>query len=1101
MAVVLSFFVKRYIDKLSEFIEGEISKVLGVKEEIKRLHRKLSRISIYIQDAEKKRQKDPVIDNWVKELKDIMYDAEDILDLCLIEGGRLLEAHPSSSGVCSPVSLLSSCFQCSKFRRNICHQIKRVDERLDEIKEDNRVIPRLLEHRYEGLQETPVKKSISPTSPIHVAADIVGTQIVDAAEGLISEIEHSKKRCSVLGISGMGGIGKTILAQKIFNDEMVKKQFPNRVWLHVSKDYSHIELLKQVLRGVRGNDDGVQSRAEVEGRIVSLLSESLLLVLDDIWSASVWRDLLRNPILNGSCRTAILFTTRHEDVATDMRADFVHHVEKMDQDNGWELIRKIVFGDGEDQIISELKEVGMEIVRKCDGLPLAIKVIAGVLFRKERTKREWKNVIESDLWFMKENENEVSKALYLSYENLPCHLKQCFLSCAFYCAISIRSDIIRLWVAEGFVIERSNSLMEDIAEDYYKELIASNLLQMDNIFLTGTRFVMHDILRSFGENLMEEEGIIINNALYTNINSLTKIRRLSISSQGDLLLLPNAIIEQKCLRALHLVNCPQIKRIENHAFENLKRLRVLDLCDTSIDSLPDSLTKLLHLKYLGLDRTKIRRLPESIKCLANLQTLNLSGCESLHELPKGITRLINLRCLRIEDKLERATSTGSRNFVLANKAFLRRLNLGWTMNINEYSEEQITEAERIFNQLSPPPTLQGLRITVNFPGRQFPEWMVSTSGLDSLADLTFFNLVNFPSCTVLPPLGQLPNLKILHIEGGEAIKSIGPEFLGCRTPAFPKLMYVAFKNMTNWETWVLSETQDVVEPNEDVHARNLNSFPNLKECKIIHCPKLKNSILPSNRYLQINNCPNLEYVEKIGMFQYFRVVFPSEIQQLPQWASCLVNVTLHKFSMECNSLLLDSCSKGKQNWHIIQRIPKVTIDSIDRERRLLLNKDSYKYEIKDEFGSVEETCQTLRSYWIKLNPIKYLFGAKGGHFLGYIVTERGIEVNPGKVKALQDMSPPRNLKEVQRLTGKITALSRFISKSSDRSLPFFKILRRATKFQWDDGCDQAFKELKQYLSSLPILAKPIVGEPFWIYLSSIEYAIGSALVRQEGGIQ
>ncbi|XP_042446637.1 uncharacterized protein LOC122031607 [Zingiber officinale] len=87
------------------------------------------------------------------------------------------------------------------------------------------------------------------------------------------------------------------------------------------------------------------------------------------------------------------------------------------------------------------------------------------------------------------------------------------------------------------------------------------------------------------------------------------------------------------------------------------------------------------------------------------------------------------------------------------------------------------------------------------------------------------------------------------------------------------------------------------------------------------------------------------------------------------------------------------------------------------------------------------------------------------------------------------------------LTGRITALSRFISKSFDWSLQFFKILRRATKFHWDEGCDRAFEELKQYLSSLPILAKPIVGEPLWIYLSSTEYAVGSTLIRQEEGIQ
>ncbi|XP_042437031.1 uncharacterized protein LOC122022992 [Zingiber officinale] len=111
-------------------------------------------------------------------------------------------------------------------------------------------------------------------------------------------------------------------------------------------------------------------------------------------------------------------------------------------------------------------------------------------------------------------------------------------------------------------------------------------------------------------------------------------------------------------------------------------------------------------------------------------------------------------------------------------------------------------------------------------------------------------------------------------------------------------------------------------------------------------------------------------------------------------------------------------------------------------------------------ADIEETFGTLRAYRVKLNPQKCLFGAKSGRFLGYIVTERGIEANPSKVKALQDMPPPRILKEAQRLTGQITTLSRFISKTADRSLPFFKILRRATKFQWDAECDKAFEELK-----------------------------------------
>ncbi|XP_042386566.1 uncharacterized protein LOC121978264 [Zingiber officinale] len=154
--------------------------------------------------------------------------------------------------------------------------------------------------------------------------------------------------------------------------------------------------------------------------------------------------------------------------------------------------------------------------------------------------------------------------------------------------------------------------------------------------------------------------------------------------------------------------------------------------------------------------------------------------------------------------------------------------------------------------------------------------------------------------------------------------------------------------------------------------------------------------------------------------------------------------------------------------------------------------------VVDLCADIEETFRTLRTYDVKLNPQKCLFGAKSGRFLGYIVTERGIDANPCKVKALQDMPPPRNMKEVQRLTGWITALSRFISKTVDWSLPFFKILRRAAKFQWDQECDQAFEELNVYLNSLPVLAKPAAGEPLRIYLSSTEQVVGSALVRQNG---
>ncbi|XP_042467469.1 uncharacterized protein LOC122050644 [Zingiber officinale] len=150
---------------------------------------------------------------------------------------------------------------------------------------------------------------------------------------------------------------------------------------------------------------------------------------------------------------------------------------------------------------------------------------------------------------------------------------------------------------------------------------------------------------------------------------------------------------------------------------------------------------------------------------------------------------------------------------------------------------------------------------------------------------------------------------------------------------------------------------------------------------------------------------------------------------------------------------------------------------------------------------VDETCGTLRQYRLKLNPLKRLFGVKGGKFLGYLVKERGIEANPEKARALQDMKALQNLKEAQKLVGKITTLSRFISRSVDKVAPFFKVLRKASKFQWDEECTWAFEELKKYLETLPSLFKSITGEPLWVYLSATPEAVGVVLVKEQDNVQ
>jgi ribonuclease HI len=156
-------------------------------------------------------------------------------------------------------------------------------------------------------------------------------------------------------------------------------------------------------------------------------------------------------------------------------------------------------------------------------------------------------------------------------------------------------------------------------------------------------------------------------------------------------------------------------------------------------------------------------------------------------------------------------------------------------------------------------------------------------------------------------------------------------------------------------------------------------------------------------------------------------------------------------------------------------------------------------EDEDHLADLKETFQALRRHNMKLNPAKCVFRVSSGKFLGFMVSQRGIEANPDKIKAILETSPPKTVKEVQSLTGKAAALNRFVSRSTDKCLPFFKTLRKA--FQWTEECQKAFKELKVYLSSPPLLSPSQTGEELYLYLAVSAFVVSSALIHEEERIQ
>jgi hypothetical protein len=138
----------------------------------------------------------------------------------------------------------------------------------------------------------------------------------------------------------------------------------------------------------------------------------------------------------------------------------------------------------------------------------------------------------------------------------------------------------------------------------------------------------------------------------------------------------------------------------------------------------------------------------------------------------------------------------------------------------------------------------------------------------------------------------------------------------------------------------------------------------------------------------------------------------------------------------------------------------------------------------------------LRETRTKLNPEKCVFGVSAGKLLGFLVSHQGIEANPEKIKAIETMRPPARIKDVQKLTGSLAALSHFISRLTERALPFFKLLRKSGPFSWTEEVERAFQELKQHLVSLPILVAPEPGEPLYLYIAAATEVVSMVLVTE-----
>ncbi|KAF9625046.1 hypothetical protein IFM89_017194 [Coptis chinensis] len=331
-----------------------------------------------------------------------------------------------------------------------------------------------------------------------------------------------------------------------------------------------------------------------------------------------------------------------------------HHLEGLQNEDCWLLFKQRTMGNRLSELPPNLETVGKKVVKKCEGLPLAVKNFGGLLKFVEDEK-EWDTTLKTDTCDIPEDKNDILPTLRMSYHHLPIHLKPCFGFCSMFPREYIfqKENLVLLWIAEGFIQPKGGKQLEDTANDYFLELLSKSFFQFAHIDpLDGqSRYKMHGFIHDLAQSIMREECFRSDANEVCNISK--RARHVSLIF-GELTRQDyDALYKSKSLRTLLFMGgCRfRIEHIPSDLFLKLKCLRVLDLSHTSIFELPNSVGNLKHLRYLDLSWTRIERLPESITTLVNLQTLNLIKCLELLELPSDMRNLhmVSLTELKIID--------------------------------------------------------------------------------------------------------------------------------------------------------------------------------------------------------------------------------------------------------------------------------------------------------------------------------------------------------------------------------------------------------------------------------------------------------------------
>ena len=875
-----------------ELAKQEISLLVGVDEEVQQLQDRHGFIKVMLDDAEKSHAvMQPAEKLWLERLRDLYYEMDDVLDTWNTatiradieqEEGKPVDTNAPAvvkKKVCFSIPSLSCCFNLP-LRNDVGHMIRMLNEKLDMVFKDKATYG-IGCNRQPDVVERPTTTSFVDVSN-KIGRDIYSNEPLRNLLG-VGSLEERNSYC-VISLVGMGGIGKTTLAQLAYNHPDVQAHFQKRIWICVSDPFDQCKVAKAIIKEIVPeheplNDTELQTLLR---KIHDLIKGVMFfLILDDVWTerSDEWEPF-KLALENGARGSRILVTTRKQAVAKMMGSAPPITLEVLSDEDCWLIIRKIAFPN--EEAPKYLEELGRKLAIKCRGLPLAAKLL-GSLMQDKRSTEQWNNILDSSLWESEDIEKGLSGPLLLSYYELSSAMKRCFLYCAFFPKnyLFSRDQLVVYWIAQGYVELKANKEMEVIVEEYFEKLAMRSFFQDfqrdedSDGKIIGCK--MHDIVHDFAQLMTENESFEIDGDKKLE-RDCKRARHLHLKISKEMQCL-ESIYRAKNLRALYLLSHEmdyEFQMLLSNSFQHFKCLRTLIL-DCPIKKLPDAVENLIHLRCLHMsEKVEIVELPETFCNLCNLQILDIKEVRYFKNLPRGMRKLLNLRHLILSGiysmvfpkgigKLSRLRTLNTFNIgdtddsevcKLGELKFLNQLQGTLTIkgmenvvNVDDAQNAQLKDkihlrglvllyiegisnmenGVKVLNALEPPPNLQYLEITGYMGNTIYPGWMMSCTTLKKL------QLIHCKNLEHLPSLGQLPFLEILAIEWLPNVKKVGDEFLGIEDSKnkkdydgiFPNLKSLRFHHLYNWEEWIVT------------HPIIIKIMPRLQSLTIDCCPMLK----------------------------------------------------------------------------------------------------------------------------------------------------------------------------------------------------------------------------------------------------------------------